>query len=47
MTPTLEAVPAGTLHPELVTSGICGWDEIPEVLVSDLAGHKPIFVLDS
>ncbi|MDQ0687829.1 hypothetical protein QFZ56_006792 [Streptomyces achromogenes] len=36
MTPTLEAVAAGLLHPELVTSGIYGWD-----------GHKPIFVLEN
>ncbi|ORW33433.1 zinc-binding alcohol dehydrogenase [Mycobacterium paraense] len=46
MTPTLDAVAAGTLHPELVTSGIYGWDEIPSVLTSDAPGHKPIFVLD-
>lgn len=45
MTPTLDAVAAGVLHPELVTSGIYGWDEIPDVLTSDHAGHKPIFVL--
>ncbi|MFI5501064.1 zinc-binding dehydrogenase [Nocardia asteroides] len=45
MTPTLEAVAAGTLHPELVTSGIYAWDEIPDVLTSADAGHKPIFVL--
>jgi alcohol dehydrogenase len=47
MTPTLEAVAAGTLHPEVVTSGIYGWDEIPAVLTSDNPGHKPIFVLDN
>jgi len=46
MTPTLDAVAAGVLHPELVTSGIYGWDEIPEILTSEHAGHKPIFVLD-
>lgn len=46
MTPTLDAVAAGVLHPELITSGIYHWDEIPEVLTSDHAGHKPIFVLD-
>ncbi|MFE9114053.1 alcohol dehydrogenase catalytic domain-containing protein [Streptomyces collinus] len=46
MTPTLEAVAAGTLHPELVTSGIHGWDEIPDVLTSGRAGHKPVFVLE-
>lgn len=47
MTPTLEAVAAGILHPEVVTSGIYKWDEIPEVLTSTSAGHKPIFVLDN
>jgi alcohol dehydrogenase len=46
MTPTLDAVAAGVLHPDLITSGIYGWDEIPEVLTSDHPGHKPIFVLD-
>ncbi|SHU55510.1 Zn-dependent alcohol dehydrogenase [Mycobacteroides abscessus subsp. abscessus] len=46
MTPTLDAVAAGALHPELVTSGIYAWDDIPEVLTSPHAGHKPIFVLD-
>jgi alcohol dehydrogenase len=46
MTPTLDAVAAGTLHPELVTSGIYGWDDIPAVLTSGAAGHKPIFVLE-
>lgn len=46
MTPTLDAVAAGVLHPELVTSGIYEWDEIPEVLTSTHAGHKPIFILD-
>ncbi|MFJ4934846.1 hypothetical protein ACIP8U_13370 [Streptomyces pseudovenezuelae] len=46
MTPTLEAVAAGTLHPELVTSGVYGRDEIPGVLTSDRPGHKPIFVLE-
>jgi alcohol dehydrogenase len=45
MTPTLEAVADGTLHPELVTSGIYEWAEIPDVLSSSNAGHKPIFVL--
>lgn len=44
MTPTLDAVAAGTLHPELVTSGIYDWDEIPTVLTSPGAGSKPIFV---
>lgn len=47
MTPTLDAVAAGSLHPELVTSGIYGWDDIPTVLTSDTPGHKPIFVLDN
>ncbi|WP_372443701.1 serine hydrolase domain-containing protein [Streptomyces adelaidensis] len=47
MTPILEAVAAGTLHPELVTSSIHDWDEIPDVLTSDRAGHKPIFVLEN
>lgn len=47
MTRTLEAVAAGTLHPELVTSGIYGYHEIPDVLTSDRAGHKPIFVLEN
>ncbi|MGU3498018.1 zinc-dependent alcohol dehydrogenase [Mycobacterium sp. C31M] len=46
MTPVLEAVAAGVLHPELVTSGIYAWDELPDVLTSERAGHKPIFVLD-
>jgi alcohol dehydrogenase len=45
MTPTLEAVAAGTLHPELVTSGIYGWDDLPAVLTSGTRGHKPFFVL--
>ena len=39
MTPTLEAVAAGTLHPELVTSGVYGRDEIPGVLASGRARH--------
>jgi alcohol dehydrogenase len=47
MTPTLEAVAAGTLHPELVTSGVYGWHEIPDVLTSGRPGHKPIFVLEN
>ena len=47
MTPTLGAVAAGVLHPELVTSGIYSWQEIPEILTSADAGHKPIFVLDA
>ncbi len=46
MTQTLDAVATGVLHPELVTSGIYEWDEIPDVLTSDHAGHKPIFVLN-
>lgn len=46
MTPTLDAVAAGTLHPELVTSGVYGWDDIPAVLTSGTPGHKPVFVLD-
>lgn len=46
MTPTLEAVANGTLHPELVTSGIYRWEQIPEILTGPDAGHKPIFVLD-
>ncbi|WP_272923401.1 hypothetical protein [Streptomyces sp. SID5643] len=37
---------AGTLHPEPVTSGIDGWDEIADVLTSGRAGHKPVFVLE-
>ncbi|NMD55934.1 MULTISPECIES: zinc-dependent alcohol dehydrogenase [Tsukamurella] len=45
MTPILEKVADGTLHPELVTSGIYDWDEIPTVLTSGNPGHKPIFVL--
>jgi alcohol dehydrogenase len=45
MTPTLEAVAAGVLHPERVTSGIYDWDEMPTVLTSRNAGSKPIFVL--
>ncbi|MCB0923762.1 MAG: alcohol dehydrogenase catalytic domain-containing protein [Mycobacterium sp.] len=45
MTATLDAVARGALRPELVTSGIYGWDEIPDVLTSGHAGHKPIFVL--
>jgi alcohol dehydrogenase len=47
MTPTLEAVAAGKLHPELVTSGIHAWENLPDVLTSDRAGHKPIFVLEN
>jgi hypothetical protein len=47
MTPTLEAVAAGKLHPELVTSSIHTWEEIPTVLTSDGPGHKPIFVLEN
>ncbi|MDM7489339.1 alcohol dehydrogenase catalytic domain-containing protein [Rhodococcus sp. CSLK01-03] len=47
MTPTLDAVAAGRLHPQVVTSGIYGWDELPGVLTSENAGHKPIFVLES
>lgn len=45
MTPILENVAAGVLHPELVTSGIYEWEQIPEVLTSRDAGHKPIFTL--
>ncbi|MDO3301084.1 alcohol dehydrogenase catalytic domain-containing protein [Mycobacteroides abscessus subsp. massiliense] len=45
MTPILENVANGTLHPELVTSGIHDWEQIPEVLTSPNPGHKPIFVL--
>ncbi|WP_106974498.1 Imm7 family immunity protein [Streptomyces iakyrus] len=30
----------------LVTSGIYGWDEIPDVLTSGRAGHRPVFVLE-
>lgn len=47
MTPILEAVAAGTLRPELVTSGIYGWDEIAKVLTSEHPGHKPIFVQEN
>lgn len=35
------------LHPELVTSGIYAWDELPDVLTAERPGHKPIFVLES
>lgn len=45
MTPIIENVANGTLHPELVTSGIYDWNEIPEVLTGLNPGHKPIFVL--
>jgi alcohol dehydrogenase len=45
MTPTLRAVADRTLHPELVTSGIYDWEQIPDVLTGPNAGHKPIFVL--
>lgn len=45
MTPTLAAVAEGVLHPELVTSGIYPWEQIPDVLTGPDAGHKPIFVL--
>lgn len=45
MTPILAHVADGTLHPELVTSGVYDWDQIPEVLTSPNAGHKPIFTL--
>lgn len=47
MTPVLDAVAAGVLQPELVTSGIYGWDEIPYVLTAEDVGHKPVFVLDA
>ena len=47
MTPTLDAVAAGTLHPELVTSGTYGRDEISDVLTSRNAGSKPIFALEN
>lgn len=47
MTPTLDAIAAGTLHPEVVTSGTYDWAEIPDVLSSPKAGSKPIFVLDA
>ncbi|GAB89761.1 zinc-dependent alcohol dehydrogenase [Gordonia rhizosphera] len=46
MTPTLQAVADGTLHPELVTSGIYPWEQIPDVLTGPNPGHKPIFILD-
>ncbi len=46
MNPALNAVANGALHPELVTSGIYEWDEIPQVLTAPSAGHKPVFVLD-
>ena len=45
MTPTLRAVADRTLHPELVTSGIYDWEQIPDVLTGPNAGHKPIFGL--
>jgi alcohol dehydrogenase len=45
MTHVLEHVANGALHPELVTSGIHDWNEIPDVLTSENPGHKPIFVL--
>ncbi len=45
MPDVLRASAEGTLHPELVTSGIYAWDELPEVL-TNRPGHKPIFVLD-
>jgi alcohol dehydrogenase len=32
------------LHPELVTSGIYEFDELPDVLTGE-PGHKPIFTL--
>jgi alcohol dehydrogenase len=47
MTPTLDAIAAGTLHPELVTSGTYDWAEIPDILTSPQAGSKPIFLLDA
>lgn len=47
MTPTLDAVAAGKLHPELITSGTYDWAEIPDVLTSGAAGSKPIFILES
>ena len=47
MTPILDNVVNGNLHPEIVTSGIYEWDQIPEVLTSEDPGHKPIFTLDS
>jgi len=42
MEPVLEAVSKGILHPELVTSGVYEWDEMPEVLSSG-AARKPVF----
>ncbi len=45
MGPTLDAVAAGKLHPELITSGVYNWDDLPEVLAGRSAGHKPIFTL--
>ncbi|MEV6346495.1 alcohol dehydrogenase catalytic domain-containing protein [Actinoplanes sp. NPDC051851] len=45
MTPVLRHVADGTLHPELVTSGVYDWDQLPEVLTSPDAGHKPVFTL--
>ncbi len=46
MTPILANVVNGKLHPEIVTSGVYPWEQIPEVLTSDNPGHKPIFTLD-
>ena len=45
MTPILDNVADGTLHPELVTSGIYDWEQIPEVLTSANPGDEADFVL--
>lgn len=45
MTPVLERVADGILHPQMITSGVYDWDRLPEVLTSPDAGHKPVFTL--
>lgn len=45
MEPILDAVVTGSIKPELVTSGVFEWEQIPEVLTGVNPGHKPIFTL--
>ncbi|WP_078288196.1 alcohol dehydrogenase catalytic domain-containing protein [Mycobacterium sp. D16R24] len=45
MDPILENVINGKLQPELVTSGVYAWEQIPDVLAGENPGHKPIFTL--
>lgn len=45
MDPIIDAVTSGKIKPELVTSGVYDWEQIPEVLCGENPGHKPIFTL--